>query len=90
MLVELKRKEALGGCYILECASMDEVLAWAERMPTMATGQLKSGRSGSEGFVSPSGAKEIRNSSPSGHSCARMLILFTASLLKSRSVWTVV
>ncbi len=26
-------EEALGGYYILECASMEEALAWAERMP---------------------------------------------------------
>ncbi|MCI0698249.1 YciI family protein [candidate division KSB1 bacterium] len=34
-------EEALGGYYILECASMDEALAWAERMPNYGHGSIE-------------------------------------------------
>jgi hypothetical protein len=34
-------EEAWGGYYILECASMDEALAWAERMPNYGHGSIE-------------------------------------------------
>jgi hypothetical protein len=34
-------KEALGGFYLLECASMDEALDWAARIPGAAHGAIE-------------------------------------------------
>ncbi len=34
-------KEALGGYYLLECASMDEALDWAARIPGAAHGAVE-------------------------------------------------
>jgi hypothetical protein len=34
-------KEALGGYYLLECASMDEALDWAARIPGAAHGAIE-------------------------------------------------
>jgi len=34
-------EEAVGGYYILECAAMDEALAWAERMPNYGHGAIE-------------------------------------------------
>jgi hypothetical protein len=34
-------KEALGGYFLFECASLDEALAWAARIPDAATGAVE-------------------------------------------------
>ena len=34
-------KESMGGLYILECASMDEALAWAQRLPNYGHGAIE-------------------------------------------------
>ena len=34
-------KEALGGYYLLECASMDEALEWAARIPGAEHGAVE-------------------------------------------------
>lgn len=34
----IEAKEALGGFYLVECASMDEALEWAARLPEARTG----------------------------------------------------
>ena len=34
-------KEQLGGFYLLECADLDEALAWAAKIPDAATGSVE-------------------------------------------------
>ncbi len=34
-------KEQLGGFYILECADLDEAIAWAAKIPTAKTGRIE-------------------------------------------------
>ena len=34
-------KEALGGYYVFECASFDEAVSWAARIPAAATGAIE-------------------------------------------------
>ena len=34
-------KEAIGGLYVFECASMDEALEWAERLPNYGHGAIE-------------------------------------------------
>ena len=34
-------KEALGGYYIFDCASFDDAIAWASRIPAAATGAIE-------------------------------------------------
>ena len=37
----IEAKEALGGCYLVECASMDEALEWAARLPEARIGGVE-------------------------------------------------
>jgi len=34
-------EEVMGGYYVLECASMDEALEWAQRMPNYGHGSIE-------------------------------------------------
>jgi hypothetical protein len=36
-----KTPDSIGGLYILECASMDDALAWAKRMPNYGHGAIE-------------------------------------------------
>ena len=37
----METREALGGYYILECADLDEAIAWAARIPGAADGAVE-------------------------------------------------
>ena len=66
-------KEQLGGFCLIDCASLDEAIEWAKKVPLDPAARSRCGRSRTSPrtAMKTSGSVRIESSAPRARSCAR-------------------